>query len=166
MTDISLEVDRGVFIHKVGAIIINDNNVLMVKNDGFPYYYTIGGRVKFGETSTDAVLRETLEETNVAFEIDRLAFIHENFFVADFMENKFCHEIGLYYIMKKSNELDNLLCNSAFKGFKEHLHWLPINKLSNYPIFPEFYKIELQNLKEEVVHFVTKDGITFRAEEA
>lgn len=35
-----------------------------------------------GETAEDAVKREVLEETGVAYEADRLAFIHENFFTA------------------------------------------------------------------------------------
>lgn len=34
-----------------------------------------------GETAEDAVKREVLEETGVAYEADRLAFIHENFFL-------------------------------------------------------------------------------------
>jgi len=163
MTDIALKVDNGNFILKVGAIIINDNKVLMIKNDAFPYYYTIGGRVKYGETSVNAVLRETFEETNIFFEIDRLAFIHENFFIADFMENKFCHEIALYYMMKKSKSLDNMLCTSTvLNGVKEYLHWLPLDKLSEYPVFPEFYITELTSLKDEVIHFITKDEVTVR----
>jgi len=163
MKDISLKTDPGVFIFKVGAVIIHDGKVLMVKTDGFPYYYTVGGRVEFGETSEDAVLREVFEETNVVFKIDRLAFIHENFFIADFMDNTYCHEIALYYIMKPSCDLGKVLCNSTgFHGEKESLHWLPLDKLSDYPIFPEFYRTELQNINKEVVHFITKDGTTTR----
>ena len=33
-----------------------------------------------GETTEDAVKREVYEETGVAYEIDHLAVIHENFF--------------------------------------------------------------------------------------
>jgi len=163
MTDIAVKVDNGNFILKVGAIIIHENKVLMVKNDSFSYFYTIGGRVKYGETSVDAVLRETFEETNVVFEIERLAFIHENFFIADFMDNQFYHEIALYYLMKPSSNLDNLSCNSIFgNGEKEYLHWLSLDELSEYPVFPEFYKTELANLKDEVIHFITKDKVTVR----
>ena len=164
MADVTLEISGGLFNYKVGAIILNKEKVLMIKNDEFPYYYTVGGRVQFGETSEDTVLRETFEETNVVFEVERLAFIHENFFIADFMENKYCHEIALYYLMKKSSGLNNLFCNSTGgNGEIESLHWLSINELSKYPVFPEFYKTELQNLSNEVLHFITKDGVTTRA---
>ena len=164
MADISLQVNNGLFNYKVGAIIIHDEKILMIKNDVFPYYYTVGGRVIFGETSEVALLRETYEETQVNFEIDRLAFIHENFFIADFMENKFCHEIALYYHMKPSPDLDNLICNSTGgNGEKESLHWLLISELQKYPVFPDFYKTELSNLKNEVIHFVTKEEKTYRA---
>ena len=32
-----------------------------------------------GETAEEAVRREVLEETGLPYEIDRLAFVHENF---------------------------------------------------------------------------------------
>ena len=46
MTDITLKVDEGYFIYKVGAIIIHDEKILMVKNESYPYYYTVGRIVK------------------------------------------------------------------------------------------------------------------------
>ena len=74
--------DRGDdrFSYRVGAIIVEDGAALLATNDSADYYYSIGGGVHFGETSRDAVLREVKEETGVDYEIDRLAFIHENFF--------------------------------------------------------------------------------------
>ena len=163
MTDITLEVNDGYFIYKVGAIIIHENKVLMVKNENHPYYYTVGGRVNFGETSEDAVLREVYEETGINFEIDRLAYIHENYFVADFLDidNAPCHEIAFYFLMKRSDETKNIKCNSVWAdGGVESLHWLPIADLSNYKLFPEFYKTELQNMRSEVGHFITKNECT------
>jgi ADP-ribose pyrophosphatase YjhB (NUDIX family) len=165
MTDITLEADNGFFIYKVGAIIIKDNKVLMIKNDSFKYFYPVGGRVRFGETSETTVLRETFEETGIHFEIDRLAFIHENFFVADFLDNAPCHEIALYYLMKPSDDIDNAKCDSyVLNGVKEHLHWLPITDLTEHDLFPEFYKTELRSIQDEIKHFVTKDNKTWQVE--
>lgn len=81
--DLTFKTNYGKFNYRVGAIIIRDNKLLMVKNDGNPYYYSVGGRVKLKETSKEAVIRETFEETGVKFEIDRLAFIHEHFFTEE-----------------------------------------------------------------------------------
>ena len=137
----------------------------MVKNENHSYYYTVGGRVSFGETSESAVLREVYEETGIEFKVDRLAFIHENYFVADFLniDNVPCHEIAFYFLMKHSDEIKNTKCNSTGVGEgTESLHWLPTAGLLRCELFPEFYKTELQNLRNEISHFVTKDGCTLR----
>ncbi|MFJ6268164.1 NUDIX hydrolase [Lysinibacillus xylanilyticus] len=78
--DITFPTKDGVFNMRVGAIILHEDKVLMVKNNRDPYYYSVGGRVKLQETLEDAIIRECFEETKVHFEVDRLVFIHENFF--------------------------------------------------------------------------------------
>jgi len=164
MTDITLKVDNGYFNYRVGAIILDHGCLLMVKNDVEPYYYSVGGRVKFGETADDAVLRETWEETHLRFEIDRLAFVHENFFLSGLRDSKPCHEISLFFLMKPRADLHNMRCDSAGgDGQAESLHWLPISELASYPLFPEFFKTELACLKDGVGHFVTKGEKTFPA---
>ncbi len=68
------------FRYRAAAIIIEDGEVLFAKNELESYYYSVGGGVHLGEKAEDAVIREVFEETGVLYEIDRLAFIHENFF--------------------------------------------------------------------------------------
>ena len=163
MTDILLKNSGIYFSYRVGAIIIQNNHILMVKNENCPYYYSVGGGIQFGETSEDAVLREIYEETNIRLEIDRLVFIHENFFIADFMNDTPFQEIRFFYIMKINDDIKNINCSSnGVDGSKDSLHWLPIDKLSEYQLFPEFYKIELQNLTTDVRHFIAKNGTTTR----
>jgi len=136
----------------------------MVKNENFPYYYSVGGGVHFGETSEDAVLREVHEETNLNLKINRLAFVHENLFVADFVNSSPFHEIRLFYLMEITDDIRNIKCDSVGNdGGGEALHWLPIDKLSEYHLYPEFYKTELQNLTHDVKHFVTENEVTLRA---
>lgn len=68
------------FRYRVGAIILEENSVLVATNDACDFCYSIGGGVHLDESAEEAVRREVLEETGLPYEIDRLAFIHENFF--------------------------------------------------------------------------------------
>jgi len=42
--DLTFETQYGRFNYRVGAIIIDDGKLLMVKNPNSPYYYSVGGR--------------------------------------------------------------------------------------------------------------------------
>ncbi len=81
--DMSVPCENGIINIRVGAIIMQGGKFLMAGNDRSDYLYSVGGRVKFGETAEEAVKREVFEETGVEMEIDRLGFIHENYFVGD-----------------------------------------------------------------------------------
>ena len=80
--DMCVACDDGILNIRVGAIIMKDGKILMVGNDR-DYLYSVGGRVKFGETAEEAVVREVLEETGVQMEIDRLGFVHEKMCIRD-----------------------------------------------------------------------------------
>ena len=43
--DLTFHTPQGRFNFRVGAIIIRDEKVLLVKNPEVPYLYTVGGRV-------------------------------------------------------------------------------------------------------------------------
>ena len=60
--DMCVRCGEGVINIRVGAIIIKDDKILMVKNNRDDYYYSVGGRIQFGETAEQAVKREVQEE--------------------------------------------------------------------------------------------------------
>ena len=95
--DITYKTHEGIFNYRVGALILNGTKILMAHDRLYEQYYTIGGRVHFGETSEQAILREVFEETGIKAEIDRLAFIHESFFAID---GTAYQELALYYLIK------------------------------------------------------------------
>lgn len=154
--DLTFKTGEGKFNFRVGAIIISDNKLLMVRNDGAPYYYSVGGRVKLNETSEEAVIREVFEETGVKMEVDRLAFIHEHFFCEEITKEHY-HEIAFFYLMKVNAGM-NFVCNSfGEQGAKEHLHWLPIVDLDKIHLFPEFFKTRLLSSITGIEHIVSKE---------
>lgn len=85
------------FRYRAAAVIICNNRILMVTADNVDYYYSIGGAVHLGEQAEDAAVREVYEEAGVHCEVDRLLFIHENFFNENGLVN---HEIAFYFLMK------------------------------------------------------------------
>lgn len=145
------------FRYRAAAIIIEKNSVLFVGNERESYYYSVGGGVHMGESAEEAVKREVFEETGVNYEVDRLVFIHENFFIGSgSLENKKCHEIAFYFLMK-SRGTQKLCSNSYTQGVKENMYWLPIDELEKYRAYPTFFRDKLKDLKNEVEHIITHD---------
>lgn len=154
--DCTFKTAQGRFNYRVGAIIIHDNKILMVKNNRDPNYYSVGGRVHLHEAMEDAIKREVFEETGVLFDIDHMGYIHENFFVMSHSGETY-HEISIYYYMKPIDNY-NLICKSHTEdGINESLHWIPLNDIQNYEIYPTFFKDKNLLEKHEVLHIVTKE---------
>ena len=143
------------FRYRAAAIIIENGHVLFAGNERESYYYSIGGGVHIGESAEEAVKREVLEETGDEYEVERLAFIHENFFDGDgTLEGRECHEIALYFLMKPRGTQE-LNSNSYTQGVKENMYWLPIDKLNEYRAYPTFFREKLKDLKNEIQHIIT-----------
>lgn len=143
------------FRYKAAAIIIENGSVLFARNDRDNYYYPVGGGVHLGETAEAAVVREVYEETGVYYEIERLAFIHENFFIGTgSLEGYNCHEISFYFLMKPRGT--QMLNSNSYSGeFREYMHWLPIEDLSNDKAYPTFLTEKISSIQNTVEHIVT-----------
>lgn len=118
-----------------GAIIINDKNeVLLIKRsanlENEPGKWARpGGKVEFGETVEEAVVREMGEELGIVVKVIRLLDATTNYCSA-----KGTHWIALGYLAKiVSGEPKNIEPDKA-----DEIKWFPINALpkntSNYTI--------------------------------
>jgi 8-oxo-dGTP pyrophosphatase MutT (NUDIX family) len=153
MKDISIRWPEGHFNFCARAVILQDGKVLLVKDSLGRHYYPIGGRVQLHETAAQAAQREALEETGAAFAAQRLLFIHENFFGVAYepgLGNH--HELCLIYLMRHiGGELRTVTDGG------ETLEWLPVDRLNEYKIYPQFFPAELPRLTNEIKHFVTRE---------
>lgn len=156
-TDMTVPCDDGFINIRVGAIILKNGKFLMVGNSRADYLYSVGGRIRFGETAEEAVIREVFEETGVTMEVERLGFIHENYFYGDSPSKmgKLIYEVSYFFYMKAPDDFEPVSSDFADDGSKEHLVWVtPEEEMAMYP---EFFRNELRNPSETVKHFVTDE---------
>ena len=156
--DMSVPCEDGMINLRVGAIIMRGGSFLMVGNNIRPQYlYSVGGRIKFGETAEEAVKREVFEETGYELEIDRLGCVHENYFYGDAKTNfgKLIYEISFFYYMKVPEDFDPECLSSTEDDSKEFLRWITPDEPVKY--YPEFFRDELKKPADNVKYFIT-DG--------
>ena len=152
--DMCVACDDGILNIRVGAIIMKDGKILMVGNERANYLYSVGGRIKFGETAEEAIVREVFEETGVKMEIDRLGFIHENYFYGDAPSNlgKLIYEISFFFYMKMPSDFVPISESFTEDNSKEHLKWVSLDE--DIKMYPEFFRTELKNPMNTVKHFI------------
>lgn len=156
-SDMTVPCDDGFINIRTGAIIMKDGKFLMVGNERADYLYSVGGRIRFGETSEEAVVREVFEETGIKMEIDRLGFIHENYFYGDAPSNngKLIYEVSYFFYMKVPEDFEPVSSDFTEDDSKEHLVW--VSPDDPVKIYPEFFRSELTHPGKTVKHFVTDD---------
>lgn len=150
--DIGMNTTNGDFSLRAAALIINNNQLLVIKHDNFDCFYTIGGRVNINETSTDAVIREVREETGYLLSVDRLVYIQERFYN---INNTHHHEVVFFYLMKSADvRIENESCTDHQE---EKLYWIHIDELQNINLVPAFLQIALTNIHKEIIHIVSTE---------
>ena len=155
--DMCVRLGEGVINIRAGAIIIKDNKVLMVKNNKNNYYYSVGGRIQFGETALQAIKREVKEELGFEMEVDRLGFICEAYFygsVGDDVE-RLIYETAYYFYMKVPEDFTIDSKTFLEDGTPEYLEWVPID--TDKIIYPEFFKTELKNPSKEIKYMIADE---------
>lgn len=163
--DITFKAENGKFNLRVGALICSGGKLLLATSplEGEDVYYSVGGRVKYGETLYDAIKRELREETGIDCSVVRMAALHENFFVN--VEGYPYHEISAYFLVDVSDDLAAVSSGHLTEGGpdKEHLEWIDPTD-DRYTIYPPFFRD--MSLWEDIAcrHYVTceEEGTTVR----
>ena len=147
--DIRLQSGVARFSLRAAALILQDNQLLVIQNDTARCCYTIGGGVRIGESTEEALLRECREETGLDWQIERLVFVQERFYRAEDIQH---HELVFFYLMKppavpipsgqNTDQMDERLC------------WLSLDQLEDAPLVPAFLKEAMRKLPLTVTHIV------------
>lgn len=133
---------------------MRDDKILMVKNSRDNYYYSVGGRVRFGESAQFALRREVREEIGVDCTVGELAVVHENLF---YERGRKYHELALFFnvTLPQDAVLRGEQLNDS--GLTEKFEWLPIDKLDRLALYPQALKTELCRLQSDILHVVTNE---------
>ena len=120
------------FNFRVSCIIWKNNKILLHRKKKDFFWNFIGGRVRIGESTNDALKREIREELGCKCEINKMVRVCENFFE---FNNQRYHEILMIFKgelldeLKKENIEDDLV-----------VEWFEEKDLKNIDIRPEFVK--------------------------
>lgn len=153
--DMTVPCGDGFLNIRVGAIIVKDGRFLMVGNDRASYLYSVGGRVKFGETAEEAVVREVFEETGVRMTVDRLGFVHENYFYDDSPAKmgNLVYELSFFFYMNVPEDFEPVSNSFTEDDSREYLAWASPDDPRT--VYPAFFRTELTHPEAGVKYFKT-----------
>lgn len=118
--------------HAVRAIIINQNNLLVMRREKFGklYYTLIGGHVEMGESTEKALLREVHEETKLHVAKPRLVFIEHSPQPYGDQYVYLCEYVsGVPMLHEQSDEIQ---INKGGQNIYTPM-WIPLSRLSSLP---------------------------------
>ncbi|MBV8140095.1 MAG: NUDIX domain-containing protein [Deltaproteobacteria bacterium] len=146
------------FSYRVGAVVVREGQVLLMRNLAEDYWFTPGGRVEFGETAPAAVAREMTEEIGAAGRIERLIWVNENFFRLGDTSH---HELALYFLVSLPEAAHRdfsvrSYCEEA-GGSRFEVVWHELEALKTIRLVPGFLTEALTDLPSTAVHIVQVD---------
>lgn len=138
------------------AVLIKDKKILVQRDRNGNEYALPGGHVKIGETLEDGLSREIMEEMGVGIKCNRLLWSEECFWE---WNEKQVHNIAFYFQIEICGDL-GIPENGEFVSQKDNcdvvIGWMPIEKIQNITIYPEFLKEEIYHLDRPTKHFLSK----------
>lgn len=126
------------FNYRVAAVFMNKNKVLLQKCAKDSYYSLIGGRVKYNETTKQAIIREINEEVGINILEKDLILINvaENFFTYN---DKKIHELLFIYKIIDNKELNNKDDIKTIDKVDVINKWFSLTEISRMDVRPKIF---------------------------
>lgn len=155
-TDMCVACGEGFINIRVGALIVKDGKVLMVESNR-GYLYSVGGRIKMGETAQEAVVREVYEETGVKMNVRKLIAVQENYFYGDSPSKmgKQFYEIAFYFQMDVPKDFEPVSYTVTEGSVSENLVWVAPD--SEKTLYPDFFREEIINPSKTVRYLLSDE---------
>lgn len=132
----------------VRAIITQDDCLLVnqgTRHQTNQFYYALpGGHVEDGETCTEALQREMLEELAIECSVDDLCFVIEHTYSGRHENDVARHELTLYFKVTATSTIQQTDEKIISPEPQKNFHWLPINSLDEAALLPEISRDYLQ----------------------
>ena len=158
-TDVKIKTNGKRFKFRVAGIVEHNNQVLLVKMNQNPFYCFPGGHVELLEETSKAVERELNEELYFDVKVDKLLYIHENFFVAK--DDKF-HELCFYFkahpVDKNFKPYDKIHEELDKEGWVHHEYkWFDKSEIIDLGAQPKLIMRNYVKDSKKFMHLVTDD---------
>lgn len=144
--DLSIITKEGRLNIRVAAVITDGGKILVEQGDCVPFAVCPGGRINFGETAENAVVREIFEELGVNSQVVRPLYVHQNFFDMDGKRN---HELCFFFLLETGLSACK---NPTIKGRDNTstYRWVTFDELQDVPFYPIFLKKTIRHLPQNV----------------
>ena len=153
--DISLMEDGYKLNYRTAAIITCGDRILLQRGMEVDFWNMPGGRVKFGESSLEAIKRELAEELDLHIENPKLIAYCENFFPFD---GKNYHELlTVYqYELPKDHPVANMETFYALDNFNVIYGWFNKGEVKNIKCKPEIIYSLVTKSDDKIIHSITR----------
>ncbi len=156
MSDILFKADDYIFDVRTVGVLVKDRKILVQRDKDGNEYALPGGHIKLGETTADGLVREYKEETGADIRPLRLLWTEECFWE---WNGRKAHNLAYYYLIELSEGSD-IPDVGEFVSHKDNCNvvigWMPIDKLEDVIIYPEFLKQKIYELGSPPEHFVSR----------
>lgn len=147
MTMITFDHGADRFTLRTVGVALDGDRVLLNRTENDDFWFLPGGRCELGETASESLQREMMEELGIAVVVERLLWVVENLFHHG---GHVHHEVGLYWQMHLPEEWLATHRDGLIVGVEGQaplfFQWFDRRELASVVLHPGFLRTALGNL--------------------